>query len=143
MAGSWPAVLLGVVWLLYLTVSSLWPASFWLEVRSVRVADAVAGEQVVMYVDREIKREFEGQWFASVRDVGTGSYATVCSNKHVDVYRVGAQLPVNLTLGWWTNGKCETLPAGEYVVDTIWRIHTGFFVGDKSVRATSNIFKVR
>jgi len=143
MAGSWPAFVGGALWLLYFTVSSFWPSSWWFDVRSVRVADAFVGEQVVMYVDREIKREFSGRWSAAVRDVGTGTYAVVCAAGDESVYRMGAELPANLTLGWWTNGRCETLPEGEYVVDTVWRIDTGFFVGDKTIRATSNIFKVR
>ena len=142
-AGSWSALVAGLLWLVYFTVSALWPASFWLDVRSVRVADSAVGEQVVMYVDREIKREFSGRWSAAVRDVTSGSYAVVCAAGDESMYRVGAELPANLTLGWWTNGRCVTLPAGEYVVGTIWRIDTGFFVGDKTVRVTSNIFKVK
>ena len=136
------AFLMGLLWLTALAVTHFWPASWWLEVHSVRVADSRAGQPLVMYVQREIHRDFSGTWGVSVREMTAGGTYVACAQSAVADYRKGADLPNVVTLGWWTNGRCATLPAGVYVVQTTWQIHGSGLLPAKTVQNTSNPFKV-
>ena len=129
-------------WLLTLVITRLWPASYWLEVNSVGVADSQVNKPVVMYVDRKIHRNFVGVWGVTVRSMkDTGTQITCASSALAD-YKEEAELPEVVTLGWWTNGKCETLPVGVYIVQTTWQIQGNDFLPTKIVTQTSNPFKI-
>ena len=131
-----------LVWLTYLAVTRLWPTSFWLEVPSIRVMNAKAGEDVRMFVDRRINRDFTAHWTAVIR-LDNGSDSTVvCAANAVSNYRQGSALPPLVTLSWWTNGRCTTLPPGVYSITTIWELNGGTFLPDKEVEAVSNLFEV-
>lgn len=131
-----------LLWLTYLAVTRLWPVSFWLEVPTVRVMNASAGEEVKMFVDRRINRDFVAHWAVVVR-VDDGSASTVvCASDAVSNYRQGATLPPLVTLSWWTNGRCQTLPPGVYGATTVWKLDGGEFLPDKKVEAVSNLFEV-
>lgn len=133
---------LGLLWLITITTVHLWPASWWLEVDSVRVADGVVNKPVVMYVQRTIHRDFVGTWGVTVRELeNTGTYVT-CAASAVSDYRIGTDLPEVITLGWWTNGRCETLPAGTYLIQTTWQIHSVSIFPTKTIQATSNPFVI-
>lgn len=134
--------LAGLLWLSALAVTHFWPASWWLEVHSVRVADSKAGQPVVMYVQRDIHRDFSGTWGVSVRQMLEGKTHVACAASAVSDYQQGSDLPEIVTLGWWTNGRCETLPVGVYVVQTTWQIHGNGLLPAKTVQSTSNPFKV-
>ena len=95
----------------------------------------------MMHVDRRIKRDFVGRWSVTVRELQGVENTLACVASAAGDYKVGARLPKTLTLGWWTNGRCEGLPAGVYVVTTIWEIDNGP-LPDKIVTAQSNPFKV-
>ena len=56
----------GLAWLTALAAMHLWPASWWLEIASVRVADGIEGKPVLMHVERTIHRDFTGTWGVSV-----------------------------------------------------------------------------
>ena len=133
---------IGLLWLAALAVVHLWPASYWLEVHSVRIADSEAGKPILMYVERDIHRDFSGTWGVSVRQILDGKSRVACAQSAVIHYPVGSDLPEVLTLGWWTNGRCETLPAGVYVVQTTWQIHGKGLLPAKTISNTSNPFKV-
>lgn len=138
------AFLLCLLWLSALSVIHLWPASWWLEIDSVRVADGIEGKPVLMHVERTIHRDFTGTWGVSVRrltDQGQGSMVA-CAASAVSDYRIDEYLPVVLTLGWWTNGRCETLPPGTYLVQTTWQIHGSGILPAKTVQAASNPFVI-
>ena len=133
---------LGLLWLITITTVYLWPASWWLEVDSVRVADGVVNKPVVMYVHRTIHRNFVGTWGVTVRALeNTGTYVT-CAASAVSDYRIGTDLPEVITLGWWTDGRCETLPAGTYLIQTTWQIHNVGIFPTKTIQATSNPFVI-
>jgi hypothetical protein len=132
----------GLLWLSALAVVHLWPASYWLEVHSVRVADSDLGQPIVMYVERDIHRDFTGTWGVSVRQMLNGKTHVACAASAVADYQVGSDLPEVITLGWWTNGRCETLPVGVYVVQTVWQVHGAGLLPAKTVHSTSNPFKV-
>lgn len=73
-------------------------------------------------------------------DAGHGY--VVCSESAVSGYLKGADLPNTLTLSWWTNGQCNTLPVGVYIVQTVWQVHGDGILPAKTITATSNLFKV-
>lgn len=120
-----------------------WPASYWIEVRSVRVFDSQSGDPVVMAVDRTINREFEGHWVASIRRLEGGQWVAYCTAYGMANYEPGASLPDPLVLQWWTAQDCHPLPVGKYIVKTTWRIKGANLLPDKVQIATSNIFEVK
>lgn len=133
---------LSVLWIAVLAIVHMWPASWWMDVQSVRVADTKAGDPILMHVAREIHRDFSGTWGVSVRVMDAGHGYVVCSESAVSGYLKGADLPNTLTLSWWTNGQCNTLPVGVYIVQTVWQIHGDGIFPAKTITATSNLFKV-
>lgn len=136
------AFLLGLLWLSALAAMHLWPASWWLEISSVRVADGIEGKPVLMHVERTIHRDFVGTWGVSVRSLTDQGSMVACAASAVSDCRIDADLPEILTLGWWTAGQCRTLPAGTYIVQTTWQIHGSGTLPAKTVQATSNPFVI-
>ena len=136
------AFMLGLLWLTTLAAVHLWPASWWLELDSVRVADGVVGQPVVMHVQRTIHRDFTGTWGVTVRALEDTGTFVACAASAVSDYRIGSDLPEVITLGWWTNGRCETLPPGTYLVQTTWQILGSGIMPAKTVQATSNPFVI-
>lgn len=118
------------------------PASFWFDVRYVRVNDSVAGIPPVMEVDRAIHRDFRADWTATVMRKGAGGFSTFCVARGGSDYRPDASLPDDLDLDWWTWPTKCVLPPGTYRVKTLWVLHLPIFP-DKEVRSTSNVFEVR
>ena len=133
----------GLAWLTALAALHLWPASWWLEIDSVRVADGIEGRPVLMHVERTIHRDFAGTWGVTVRSLTAHGSMVACAASAVSDYRTGADLPGVLTLGWWTTGRCEALPPGTYLVQTTWQIHGSGLIPAKTVQATSNPFVIR
>jgi hypothetical protein len=125
------------------TVGALAPASWWLEVRSVRVVDTVAGVAPVMHVDRQIHQDFLGTYIVDVeRKQPDGRYTVVCSAYSRTNYRTDAKLPDPVTLDWWSWPiKCQLQP-GLYRVETRWVIEAELF-SDKHVAVMSNEFLVK
>lgn len=128
-----------VAWAAFVSVTDYWPASRWLEVRSVQIDNAAEGEEVTMTVDRQIHSDFIGEWVVSVRNV---DYGVVCTATGVSSYRKGAKFPNPLTLDWWTNGECSDLPAGKYFVATDWLIRAHGIWPEKTFRQDSNVFEI-
>ena len=95
-----------------------------------------------MHVERTIHRDFTGTWGVSVRSLTDQGSMVACAASAVSDYRIGADLPEILTLGWWTNGRCETLPAGTYLVQTTWQIHGSGILPAKTLQVTSNPFVI-
>ena len=138
---GWGAFVVAAVWLAWLAVVSLWPGSWWFDVRRVVVFDAPAGVEILMEVDRVIHREFIADWSAVVRRWEDGGWTVACAGRGKSNYRPDAVLPDPLTLSWWTDGACPTLPTGRYFVSTIWTIRGGG-LPDKVVQVASNVFTV-
>lgn len=133
---SWPAFVLSVLWLGALGLVHWWPASWWLEVRSVYVAPDLS-----MVVDRTIKRPFRGEWTASVRK-WDGGWISVCTATGSSPYKPDAKLPAKLDLSWWTDGGCNTLQPGKYMLTTAWTITGLGLLPDKVVSIDSQPFEV-
>lgn len=138
----WPIYMAAIGWAAFAFVSQSWPASWWLDVRSVQVNDSKVGHKVTMKVDRTIKRNFQAVWNVSVRKVEDGSDSVFCTASSMSEYRPGAELPKSLTLDWWADGRCDALPAGQYFVSTAWRIESNGMLPSKRVQIDSNIFEV-
>ena len=136
------AFVLSVLWISVLATVQLWPASWWMEVQSVHVKDTKVGDPILMHVQRDIHRDFSGTWGVSVRVMDAGKGYVVCSESAVSGYQKGADLPDTLTLSWWTNGQCNTLPVGVYIVQTVWEVRGSGILPAKTINATSNLFKV-
>lgn len=140
----WLLYVAAACWMLFNVITTLWPAAYWFEVRSVEVQDSVAGASIAMSVDREIKRPFDAVWTAQVRTFksdGTGYVA--CTASAYSEYKAGAELPKMLTMDWWTDGRCATLPPGRYMLSTAWRINPNGVFPSKIVRIDSNVFEVK
>ena len=135
--------IIAVLWLVVYTTAHLWPASYWLEVRSVRVTDATPNTQPLLYVDRTINRPFQGTWNVTIKRIDAHQEMVACAENAVVFYEPKHRLPPVITLGWWTNGTCTSLPPGFYVVDTIWDIKGNAIMPTKSVHTTSNVFEIR
>jgi len=133
----------GLFLLVGVAVMHSWPASFWLDVRTVRVFDSKVGEPVLMAVDRTISRDFRGEWLVSIRKLGYGGWVQFCSARGKTNYSADSHLPDPLTLRWWSYPECNPLPPGKYVMRTTWTIHGASFLPEKDVTADSNIFEVK
>lgn len=139
---SWPLFLLSALWLALLAAVHLWPASWWLDVRSVRISDAAHGDSPAMLVERTISREFKGTWQITVRR-WDGGWVVWCNASGTSNYKPSASLPPALTLRWWTDGQCHPLDAGKYTVTTTWTILGHGLAPDRLIKIDSNIFEVR
>lgn len=139
---AWPVFVLSLLWLGWVALTQLWPASWWFEVPLVRVQDARAGQPIRMFVDRTIHRPFTARWAAVVRVQDGTRTEVVCAAGSLSDYRPDAALPATLTLDWWTAGTCATLPAGRYSLTTVWDIQGTALLPDKQVKAVSNLFEV-
>jgi hypothetical protein len=143
LANAFSFIVAGLLLLAGAAIVQCWPASFWLEVRAVRVFDSHAGHDVVMAVDRIIKRDFRGEWVASIRRLEQGKWVSFCTAMGVTNYGSDSELPDPLTLQWWTYPDCHPLPVGKYQMRTSWVVLGEAFLPDKSVHADSNIFEIK
>lgn len=133
----------GMLLLLMAVGINVWPASFWLEVRSIRVFDANVGDTPIMAVDRTIRRDFRGEWIASIRKLESGGWTSYCTAKGSTNYEANSVYPDPLTLKWWTHPDCHPLPPGKYAMRTSWAIKGVGPIPDKEVTADSNIFEIK
>lgn len=130
-----------LILLLAAAVAQFWPASYWMDVRSIRVFDAKVGEPILMAVDRTIVRDFPGQWVVTLRQNRGGKWIRYCAATGTGDYQVNTSFPDPLTLSWWTYPGCQNIEAGEFVMRTTWTIlRPG--LPDKTITVDSNIFKV-
>jgi hypothetical protein len=129
-----------VCWLSFATIA---PASWWYEIRSVRVVDSTVGETPIMHIDRTIHQDFLGTYIVDVEQMQMdGRFTVVCSAYARTFYRSDAVLPEPVTLDWWSWPiKCALLP-GRYRVETTWLIETPLFP-DKRAGVLSNEFLVK
>lgn len=139
----WGAIIFfGWIWVTtWVLVHHYSPGSWWLEVHRIEVKDSVVGKSPSMIVDRTIHRSFFGSWTVTILKKGVAGYYTYCVARGTSDYRPNVVLPDNPDLDWWTwPTKCP-LSAGEYVVNTLWRIEPqGYPV--KEIRVSSNSFTI-
>ena len=74
-----------------------------------------------LYVDRAIKRPVDMSFRVRVQERVPGGWRTVCEGRDGPIhYDPGTVLDQPVTLEWWTNGECVTLPEGQARVITTW-----------------------
>jgi hypothetical protein len=117
---GWPVIIIFSTILSCLMYLQEVPASHWLDIRKVSIYDSVAGEQILLAVDRTVNKEFFGTWFVSVREIKPTGVSIVCSGEGKSYYKLNSVYPEPLTLKWWSE-NCSTLPPGQYQVTTTWR----------------------
>jgi len=120
----------------------IWPASYWLDVRSIAVQSAPFGQPLPMQIERVISHNFRGMWSATIRQWDGDGWVTYCNAQGRSNYRPDAKFPKDLALQWWTDGQCYPLPVGRYKVSTSWQIETPTWMPDKTVTVESNVFEV-
>ena len=131
------------VWMMFIGFT-LWPTSFWLEVKNIKVHDVKVGEPIIMEVDRTIHRPFYADWNVTVRKEEGEGYVINCLNRAATDYRIDAKLPNPVTLDWWSNGACSDLKPGYYIITTSWDIRPDILgLPKKSLVVESNVFKVK
>lgn len=141
---DWGALLTGITAIYWLLLYLL-PITVWFHVYSITVLDAVEGDTIEMYVDRAIHRDFDGSYNVDVRNVATGE--RFCKGEDSLRYKVENKLPDPITLSWWAydghggEGCPDTLPAGQYVMETCHNVHLGGVVGTKT-DCRKNVFTV-
>lgn len=127
----------------------LWalPANFWFESRSLKVADAYAGEAPIVVEDRAVRWSFHGSYSVATR------YAEVpqeivggCAGDGKVAYRGGLDGVKSYDLVEFTDGKeaCRHLPPGTYFTEvcrTVERPLWGILPAKTTCR-TSNVFKI-
>jgi hypothetical protein len=118
------------------------PASLWLNVTKVYVADAVVGQAPVMDVVRSINHPFKGSWVAEVqKKQPSGDFSAFCTGTGINVYTPQDNLPDAIDLDWWTYPtRCELTP-GKYRVETFWIINPANYPTKETSRR-SNVFEI-
>lgn len=142
-ANSWALFWLATLYLIFKITVAVWPAGFWMSVERVLVFDGAADAEIIMDVDREIHRSFLADWSVVVRKYRDGAWVVDCTARGTSDYRPEAALPNPLTLDWWTDGACPSLPPGRYMISTIWTVQGRHGLPDKVIQSVSNTFLVR
>lgn len=72
-------------------------------------------------VNREIHEPIEMSYNVRIMEYVAGGWIERCIAEGGPLeYRPEASLPEIVTLDWWTNGKCSTLPDGDTQIWTTW-----------------------
>jgi hypothetical protein len=126
-----------------LSWSSFVPASFWYQLNSFAVLDAIEGEVPKIVIDRTIARPFLGKWTTEIlrRNNSRKGFTKECAASGVSFYHPDNQLPDNPDLNWWTTPVQCNLRAGTYFIRTNIVIETPNWPR-KEVTFTSNQFHV-
>lgn len=131
-----------IAWIFFITLS-LWPASFWLKVNEISVDDSFVGDTIVLNVDREILRPFYADWTVTIRENVNDGYVIRCYTQASTDYRTDAKFPEPLTLTWWSNGQCDKLKEGSYIMTTTWDIRPNIpGLPKKTLTVESNPFRI-
>lgn len=139
---NWWRIIL-IVWAMIFTVAyrdSILPASWWMTVDSVKVADARAGVAPRMFVVREIRRAFSARWTVEVEIEDGDGFEVICTGTGFNNYNPANRLPRDLDLTWWLGRECPLAP-GRYRVETTWMIY-GNNGARKRINKPSNVFTV-
>jgi len=88
------------------------------DVRSVS-AERV-GNTAHLHIDRAIYAPIEMSFAVRIME-DRGGWHQVCKHESgVFQYRPEAELPVPVTLDWWTDGRCASIPPGPVQIITTW-----------------------
>lgn len=113
-----------------------------MEPKSMLVFDGPPNGPLVLEVDREIHRPFNGAWNVTIRKRRNDAWTIYCSASGENDYDPNASLPEPVTLNWWTNRQCLPLSPGVYSITTTWTIKGSMGLPDKYTKLVSNVFTV-
>lgn len=140
---KWIGLGLGVVLFVYVlpvVLARVIPFDWWMDIRRIEVTDMQVGQPLFVAVDRDINRNFEGQFRVNVRRVsptgGVDSYCTRYNYGESVPYQKGAVYPPEATLRWFMdippNPPCEPplrdKPGKFYLIVDYWIPILGGFV---------------
>jgi hypothetical protein len=119
-------------------------AAFWFDARTMVVPDAPLSADVVLVVDREIKRAVYGRWTVTVRRQTEDGWTLACPpSRGSSDYNPKASLPDALTLDWWTDGQCAISEPGRYFITTTWTFEPRRLPGTRTTAPlVSNVFTI-
>lgn len=139
-AGTIGALLAVLIWW---AASVLPPSTYFFRTGPMLIPDTVIGADVVLIVDRQIRRNVYGRWTVTVRRQQDDGWLLHCVATGESDYSTAAVLPSPLTLDWWTLDQCPDLPTGTYFVTTSWAFYPPFLPGyRRSQPLVSNAFRV-
>lgn len=118
------------------------PATDWFVVQNLSVADSFAyNYSIPVIYDREIKKDFAGEWWAEVKNAIDKS-VTDCRGHNSSKYTVDDSLPpAGVDLEWMVGMKCHLGP-GQYYLEINYVI-SPINYPDKEYRAVSNVFTLK
>ena len=131
----------GVLFVLYILWAGI-PASLWIDVGSVTVADAIEGEAPKLVVDRTVKRSFAGLRQVELEKKGTRGFVQIDKAVGGDNYRPDNELPEDLDMDWWTAPKQFRPLPGRYRIETCWTVILTW-IKDRRTCVVSNTYTVR
>ena len=117
-SASWFLAALGMIW----AAATFWPVSWWFDVQSVQVSDAVEGEAPKMTVVRTINRPFVANWRVELEAKTDDGFVLIQSTDGYGRYSVDNKLPADLDLDWWTYPKQFRPAPGQYRLETCWTL---------------------
>ena len=121
-------------------ILAITPYSNWFYVRSIDIADVPFGTDPAVVYDREIRKEFDGEWIVEI--VRTQDKFTICTGFGKNHYEPKDKIPdAGVTLSWLVGKDCK-LPKGQYTAQAFWKIMPDGYP-PKSLRVISNIFEVK
>ena len=134
----------------FLAVAAWWAlqvfptASFYFTANHMMVPDSPQDADVVLFVDREVKRPVYGRWTVTVRRYEGEGWSLACPpSRGSSDYFPQASLPDPLTLAWWTDGQCTISEPGRYFITTTWSFEPRRFPGTRqSAPLVSNVFTI-
>lgn len=142
---SWKATIASFLVMLAMWAMFTLPrADYWFVAHTMVVPDVPAGAEVVLLVDREIRRKIYGRWTVTVRRVENGGWMLHCPPAYGSGdYHTQAVLPNPLTLAWWTEGQCDITEPGMYFISTTWAFDPDWLPGTRRTPPlVSNVFTV-
>lgn len=76
----------------------------------------------ILHVERTIKAPLIMSYAVRVFSVSDGLAVMTCAaNGGPYLYRPDAALPNPITLKWWTDGECPSIPPGRVQIETTWQ----------------------
>lgn len=141
-ATSW-SVAFGVMLLVAIKAAAVfWPASYYLTVNRLWVpSQQPAGAEIELAWDRTIHRPFVGEWSLRVMKRSGAYFYNFCEASGEGPYQAGTSGPQVATIGWFSGGRCPTLPPGDYQI--LIALEARGWPFPATLHAQSNTFTVR
>ena len=142
---TWKAAIAAFVFMVvWLAALNLPRADYWFVPISMIVPDVPHEGDVILFVEREIRRPAVGRWVVTVRRATEGGWTLHCPPAHGQSdYKPDSIFPEPLTLEWWTEGQCSVTEPGRYFISTTWWFDPDWLPGERRTPPlVSNVFTV-